>query len=458
MGGLENQIEISGFVALVAAIAIVGLCVAWLHQRNRITNLEAMRASLDVRLTEAQQTAKDAQQKSDELQDKLTDASNTVTGLERDLKHEQKKSADQGQFLENSKQQLNDAFKALAGDALRDNRQSLTNDLKRSQDSAQEDLQHRQDAIKEMVRPIDQKLKDLQNTNVSMQASVSTSLENLTSVSSGLKDETSKLVNALRQRPEVRGRWGEVELERCVELAGMDEHVLWEKQVTVSNGARRPDLVVTLPNNRQIVVDAKTPIDAYLSAIEAQDDASRKNHLQRHAKHVRNSMDQLSGKQYWKSFSNSPDFVVMFIPGEAFYSAALQHDRALLESSVDKKVIIASPTNLIALLLIVQLGWREVELAKEAEEIGILGRELYKRASTLMSAIADIRKGLDSNVKAYNKAVGSLNNYIPQVKRLGEFRSIDGGNLSEPESFDNNELRTPRHQELPEGHDNRVDD
>lgn len=384
----------------------------------------------------------------DGLRDQLEEARTEITRLSDTLEHEKEKL----KFLDQAKEQLGDTFKSLAGDALRDNRESLTGDLKRSQESAKEDLQHRQHAIQEIVNPITQKLHELENANVSMRASVSTSLDNLARISSGLKDETRELVNALRRSPNERGRWGELQLQRCVELAGMDEHVLWEKQVSVGNGSRRPDLVVTLPNNRQIIVDAKTPIKEFLSAIDAKDDASRDDHLRNHAKLVRNSMEELSSKQYWESFPDSPDFVVMFIPGEAFYSAALQSDRSLLETSVDRRVIIASPTNLIALLLTIQLGWREVELTREAEEIGILGRELYKRANTLMSAIAEIRRGLDSNVKAYNKAVGSLNNYIPQVKRLGEFRSIDGEKLPETELFDN-ELRTPRNQILPEYND-----
>ena len=410
----------------------------------------------DTAFRQLQQTSKEREDTLAAELRQLRDELDDTRSEKRQLETQQQNDREKLTFLEEAERRMGVTFKDVASNVLQETRVSLVQTIDQNQENAKQDLQHRQQAIREMVNPISQKLQELHNANVSMQASFSTSLNSLADVSSGLRDETNKLVNALR-RPEVRGRWGEVELERCVELAGMDEHVLWESQVPVGNGARRPDLVVTLPNNRQVIVDAKTPIDAYLSAIEAQDDASRKEHLQRHAKHVRTSMDELSSKKYWESFPHSPDFVIMFIPGEAFYSAALQQDRALLETSIDKRVIIASPTNLIALLLIIQLGWREVQLAKEAEEIGELGRELYKRAGTLMNAIIDIRKGLNNNVNAYNKAVGSLNNYIPQVKRLGEFRSIRGTDLPEPEPYEN-EIRLPRQHVLPDGQDNHVDD
>ncbi|MDE0610742.1 MAG: DNA recombination protein RmuC [Anaerolineaceae bacterium] len=362
------------------------------------------------------------------LRDELDDTRSEKRQLETQQRNDQEKLT----FLEEAERRLGVTFKDVASNVLQDTRESLVQTFDQKQENAKQDLQHRQNAIQEMVRPIDQSLKDLHQANVSLKASMSTHLEDLVGASRNLQEETFKLSSALR-RPEVRGQWGEVQLEQCFELAGLQKDLHYKKQPAIADGQRRPDYVVNLPGERQIVVDAKTPIDAYLSALDAENDQERVTLWKRHAGNVKKSADDLSTKRYWELLEQSPDFVVMFIPSEAFYSAALQHDSGLLEYSVNKKVVIATPTNLIALLLIIHMGWQEVKLAREAEKIRRQGHELYQQAGTLVDKIIAIRRGLVSSVNAYDSAVGSLNRYFTKVETFSEPISISSDVIPELE-------------------------
>jgi DNA recombination protein RmuC len=237
-----------------------------------------------------------------------------------------------------------------------------------------------------------------------------------------LARETQNLVNALR-RPEVRGRWGEITLRRLVELAGMVEHCDFQEQVhtNIDDKIIRPDMIVRMPDQRELVVDVKTPLDAYLEAIEAKDDAQRQLGLTRHARNVREHIKKLASKNYWEQFSNSPEFVILFIPGDQFLSAALNEEPDLIEDALSQQIILATPTSFVALLKAVAYGWRQLALADNAEEIRRLAEDLYGRLRTFVGHVSKVGKQLASSVEHYNRAVGSLERKVlPGARKFVE--------------------------------------
>ncbi len=252
--------------------------------------------------------------------------------------------------------------------------------------------------------------------------SLSKHLETLAQTQQLLHGETSKLVTALR-RPEVRGQWGELTLKRLAELAGMVEHCDFYQQQSVDTeeGRQRPDMVVRMPDGREIVVDVKTPLDAYLNAVEATDDAARTRYLEHHARKLRERVRELAGKAYWNQFERAPDFVVLFIPGDQFLAAALDIDRSLLEDALKQQVILATPTSFVALLRAVAYGWRQEQLAANADRIRELGEDLYQRLATFTEHLARVGTSLEASVGAYNKAVGSLDSKVlPGARKFVE--------------------------------------
>lgn len=274
----------------------------------------------------------------------------------------------------------------------------------------------RERAVASMIEPIreglaryDARIGELERERARHYGELSRRLDDVADASADLRDETANLVKALRA-PAVRGAWGEIQLRRVCELAGMLEHCDFVTQETVygDDGRLRPDLVVRLPTGRTIVIDAKAPLSAYLDAAEATDDVRREVLLRDHARQVRAHVDALARKQYWAQFETSPEFVVLFLPGEAYFSAALEHEPSLLETGIEEGVVLATPSTLIALLKSVAFGWRQERLTRNAEEISALGRELYERMAVLASHLADVGAGLNKAAEAYNNAVGSM--------------------------------------------------
>ena len=325
---------------------------------------------------------------------------------------------------ENLMQSFRDSFSALSGQALRDNNEEFLKlareNFSKQQNTAESRLNEKEKAFADMVSPIkdilkqtDEQLKKLEADRQQSHGSISQFLQNMTETQNQLQSETRNLVQALR-RPEVRGQWGELTLKRLAELAGLVEHCDFFEQehVNTSEGAMRPDMVIRMPDQRDIVVDAKTPLDAYLTAIEQTDDASRQLHLVRHAKQVRERVKELSKKAYWAQFKNTPDFIVLFIPGDQFLSAALELDRTLLEDALAQHVILATPTSLVALLRAIAFGWRQQATTENAETIRKLGESMYARLSTFVEHMSRVGNALDKSVDHYNKAVGSLERQV----------------------------------------------
>lgn len=356
---------------------------------------------------------------------------------------------------------LANAFKALSADALNASSanflQLATATLEKFQERAQGDLAAREQAVHSLVQPIreslahvDGKIGELEKTREHAYAALNEQLRGLVETHLPmLRNETSNLVKALRQ-PTVRGRWGEMQLKRVIELAGMLEHCDFVQQESASteDGRQRPDVIVRLPGGRRIVIDAKATYDAYLDAHAAADDDARAAHLKRHAKLVRDHMTALGRKAYWESFSPTPEIVIMFLPGEMLFSAALQTDATLLDLGVQEKVVPATPTTLIALLRTVAYGWTQQALAENAQQISDLARELYERIGNLAEHWSDVGQKLGKAVDSYNKSVGTLERRVlTTARKLEQLKAApEGAELVSPDAVE----QVPRALQAPE--------
>ena len=354
------------------------------------------------------------------------------------------------QLLDQTHLHMTNSFNQLSNEALNKNNESFLKlaeeNLKRYQSEVKSELNTKEYAIEQLIKPINdallktnQQINEIEKDRKESYGSLSATIIQMSQGQQSLQQETQNLVQALR-RPEVRGQWGEMTLKRLAELSGMVENCDFFKQThtRTETGAIRPDMIVRLPNNRDIIVDAKTPLDAYLSALQTTDEVIKQRELKRHAQIIRQRIKELAAKNYWTAFSQSPEFVVLFIPGEHFLSAALEFDSRLLEEAIQQNIILATPTNFIALLKTISYGWKQQTLADNAIEIRELGETLYKRLSVFSNHFNTLGKNLNNSVDSFNKTVGSLERQVlPSGKRF-----LDMGIRSKNEITQISEIET----------------
>ncbi len=370
------------------------------------------------------------------------------TTAELELSQERKTLSDKIQLLGAAEDKFKDTFKALSADA-----------VEKLQQRANLDLQNREKSIATLVSPVKEalqgvegKLRELEKARVGAYEVLKHQVSDMVLSQKELRLETANLVKALRA-PAVRGRWGEMQLRRVVEMAGLSAHCDFIEQVSLDSeeGRLRPDMIVNLPGGQHIVIDAKAPLAAYLESLEATDDATRIQKLRDHARQVRNHITALSSRTYWDKLpiNTSPEFVVLFLPGETFFSAALEHDPSLIEMGVEKQVIITTPSTLIAMLHVIAYGWRQEKLAENAQEISVLGKELYKRVADMGGHMSKLGRDLGLAVKSYNNTVGSLERRVlPSARKFKELETTSSKDeIAELQQIDLT-TREPQAQEL----------
>ena len=440
---------ITGLIIGLIAGAALGVVVGLLVRAGHVASARTAEA----RLADANQAnqrlngdVSGLQQQIAGLQQQIAAAQSETVRLMTELDHERRAAEERAATFDETREQLTGEFARLSTQALQKNNEQFLQladvKLKETREAAEGELAKRQVAIEQLLKPIGEQLGKyevgMQRLEVERQKAYSTLTEQMKHLSTShdqLQKETGNLVKALRA-PQTRGQWGELQLRRVVEMAGMLEHCDFDEQVTsdADGGRMRPDMVVHLPGGKNVAVDAKVPMQAFLDANEADDESVRRACLASHGRQLKAHVDQLAKKEYWKRVDPSPEFVVAFIPGDPLLTAALEHEPGLMEHAVANHVLLATPTSLIALLRAVAYGWQQDSLAQNAREVQLLGAELYQRLSVLGDHVAGVGKGLSNAVVAYNKAVGSLEGRVlVTARRFVEMGVVPAGEKELPQ-------------------------
>ena len=412
---------------------IVGAMIAGLYLLNKISRMRARNSALDAQLKSQDQLREEREEALKQAETRLAASMIEQTGKS---------------FREHSETFLKLAKENLGG----------------HQEKAHGRMQAKEKAIEALIKPVAEALKKTEEQLLRIEkerkeayGSIYKELETVSRSQQALQEETQNLVNALR-RPEVRGQWGELTLRRVVELAGMVEHCDFSEQSQIDgdDGSIRPDMIIHLSEGRTLVVDVKTPLDAYLEATAAKDAKSREVALKRHARHVRERVRELSSKNYWSQFDGSPEFVILFVPGEQFLSAALDMEPNLNEEAIKQKVLLTTPNSLVALLKVVAYGWRQMTLAENAEQIRDLGQDLYRRLTTFTGHLSKLGRQLGSSIDAYNSAVGSLERQVlPGARKFIEMGITAPKEMPELDPVDKTarRLQSPQDEDTPDEKD-----
>jgi DNA recombination protein RmuC len=441
-------------VVIVAIVSVlVGGAVGWLLAERRCRGehgaAQAGAAAAEARCADLGARLEQEAQQTESLRQLVSAAEKDAAALTAQLRAAQDNVIEQKKLLDDAQTQLRSAFASVSQEALAKNNEAflalakerfgqLSTEATGSLDQRKAEIEGLLKPMQEILGQYQQRVAEIERSRVESYSMLREQLGVLAETQRTLNAQTGQLVSALR-RPNARGQWGEITLKRLVELAGMSNRCDFAEQTSVDteDGRQRPDMLVNLPNGRQIVIDCKVALDAFLDAAAAADEDMRKVHLQRHCQQVRARSRELSAKSYWSQFARSPEFVVMFLPGESFLYAAVEHDGNLIEDCLKNRVIVATPTTLIALLKAIEFGWRQEEVTQNAEEIRELGKQLYERIGVLASHFAKLGANLDTVVSTYNQAIGSLETRVlVTARKISELGARTDKELPEPPLID----------------------